>query len=260
MIVRSLARALVSLLFACAVISSPAVSADVITPPPDACNQSEDIGDIQLDTDLIPPRDDTCYDIPARRLRVLAVSVIWEPSSLPISVTLKRDRSGDRLFMTSMIRDPRGRFACWTEARIGGQVASSSTGLWTRMARAFDRWAATCPAIQTIGLGTVQQSFLAQSSDFRRAFVRLARLPRSRFGPPEEGVAVGSFLPSRISQGILDAVADVCAVPRDRLRLQSDGTIQFNDDPHLSGGADGSLSPDSCVQEQIRYFPGYRSS
>lgn len=232
-------------------------AATVITPPPDGCSQSRDIGQVELDTEYLPPADGICTGIRAGRLKISAMTAGWAPSDLPFLIVIKRDRSGYRLYMTSMLSDRRRRPLCWSEEPAASAHARSPAALWAWVGRSFDRWASACAPLSTIGLAEAKRTLAARQFEFERGFAHLARLSPARFGSPDDVIGVGSFLPRRISQRLLDAIADACEGPRERLKLLADRTIAWTPDQTLPSGADGSRPFDTCVDDQIRYLPGY---
>ena len=245
------------ILAAAASAGSQPAGATVITPPDDQCYSSRDLGGIEVVTDSIPPDGESCAGVPARRLKLRDVSAYWESRDVPVLAIVSRDRAGYRLTMLSMFSDRRQRQACWSEQRIPASGRKSPAATWNWLERAFERWASSCSTTRAVGVETARKSLAARRFDFEEGFKRLAKVPPRRFGEPEEGAEVGSFHPRRMTQGLLDAVADACGGPRERLRLLPDGSIAWSPDHRLPHGADGTLPFDSCVDRQIRYFPGY---
>lgn len=237
-------------------LAAPA-GATVVMQADDGCTSDRDLGEIELSTAFIPTEGDSCVGVPARRLRVRAVSAYWASREVPVMVTVKRDRAGYRLIMSSMLWNRRHGSACWSEQPIPSAGRRSPGPAWSWVERAFDRWASTCSTTLALGVGEARRSLAARQFDFEQGFARLARIPASRFGQPEQGGEIGTFHPKRITQGLLDAVADACEGPRERLRLLAGGAIAWAPDDSLPVGPDGSLPFDSCVDRQIRYFPGY---
>lgn len=235
---------------------SPA-GATVVMQPDDQCYGGRDLGGIEILTDSIPADGDSCAGIALRRLKLRAVSAYWASRDVPILATVRRDRAGYRLLMMSMFTNRRNGQACWSEQRIPPSPRKSPGATWSWMERAFERWAETCSTTRAVGVETARKSLAARRFDFEEGFKRLAKVHPRRFGEPEGGAEVGTFHPKRITQGLLDAVADACGGPRERLRLLPGGTIAWSPDGSLPVAADGSLPFDSCVDRQIRYFPGY---
>jgi hypothetical protein len=233
-----------------------AAQADVITTPTNCSDIVAEIGEVDVLTDPILLPEETCRG-PIRGVRLTAIVADWEASELPLKVAVKRDRTGYRLFLLSMIEDRQIRHACWLDQPLNPMDTKFPKSTWQSVARAFERWITSCSVTQTVGLEHLRQRFSERERDFEKAFVRLARERASRFGPPEEGIAVGSFLPKSISQGILHAIADTCGVPRDRVTLRPDLSISWVPDRTQPYGADGSRPAETCVDDQIKYFPGY---
>lgn len=252
-------RLAICLLIIGATLKPEPIFADVVTPLPDECTQSEEIGELEVTTELIPPENATCVGEPAKRLRVTAVTADWATNNLPLLMVMKRDRTGYRLYLLSMLSDRRYRQVCWSEQTLASADTKSPSLAWRFVVREFGQWASTCPTVLTLGAREAERSLTARQHDFERSFIRLTQVRRSRFGSSEDGIAIGSFLPTRISQSLLDAVADACGGPRERLKLLGDGTIAWSFDGKQPYGADGSRPFDSCVNDQIRFFPGYQN-
>jgi hypothetical protein len=66
-----------------------------------------------------------------------------------------------------------------------------------------------------------------------------------------------SFFPDRITQPLLDAVAVACGGDPGSATLRPDDAIVWHFDRTVPYGSDGSRPFGVCVDEQIKYFPGY---
>ena len=239
--------------------ASPAV-ADVVQLPPDSCSVSDEDAETVLITELLLPEGRFCYEPGSGRWRIRMAAVEWQPKELPVSVMLQRNRDGYRLYLMSRLYDRRARPLCWDERLVPASAMRAPGGLWKAAADAFDRWASTCPAVALTGEEEMRGAFHAQGEKFRRKTARLVRLPTDRFGPAQESVAIGSFLPTRVSQGMLDAASLGCGGASTRPILRADGAIDWAPDVHQLYDSDGSPGPDSCLDGQIRYWPGYRKA
>lgn len=76
--------------------------------------------------------------------------------------------------------------------------------------------------------------------------------------PSEEGAGLDSFFPDRVTQPLLDAVAVACGGSVGSATLGPNDTIIWHFDRTVPYGLDGSRPFGVCVDEQIKYFPGYR--
>lgn len=235
----------------------PQAGATVVTPPDDGCSTSRDLGEIELETDSIPADGDSCVGTPVGRLKISALSIYWQSREVPVLVIIERNRAGYELFMTSLLSDPRGRHPCWSRQPIPRVRRKTPEAARAWVERTFGQWASTCSTTLAVGPEKARRSLAARQFDFEQGLSRLARVHASRFGPPDDVLGIGTFHPKQISQGLLDAVADACEGPRDRLKLLPNGAIDWSPDDRLPHGADGTLPFDSCVDQQIRYFPGY---
>lgn len=249
----------IGLFIAAAAFAAPGAVATVIPEPPQGCLLSRDLGGIEILTDWITPDGESCGGggISFRRLKVRSVSASWEPEEIPLTIEVMRDRTGYRLYLYSMLTDRRSRQVCWSHKPVPASARRSPAATWRWLESEFQDWALNCSTTRAIGADQAREALAARRFDFEQGFASLAKMPARRFGEPEEGTGVGSFHPRRMTQNLLDAVADACEGPRDRLKLLPDGKIAWSPDDRLAVGADGSLPFDSCVDRQIRYFPGY---
>jgi hypothetical protein len=239
-------------------LAAPPAGATVVPERPEGCLMSEDLGEIEMLTDWITPDGESCGSgVRLRRLKAHSVSASWESGDIPMMVEVKRDRRGYRLILSSMLTDRRSRQLCWFDRPVPASGRGSPAKTWRWVEREFERWASNCSTTRAIGVAEARKNLAARRFDFERGLASLARMPAYRFGEPEDGTGAGSFHPSRITQRLLDAVADACEGPRERLRLLPGGAIDWAPDDSLPVGADGRLPFDSCVDRQILYFPGY---
>ena len=237
-------------------LAAPA-RADVIMLPSDEYEESEEIGAIELVSVVRPPEGEDCDDDFAPPCSLLAQSALWEPQELPLHVEVRRDRTGYTIVLLSMLTDRQFSSACWLEEPFRPSGRLSPDKLWAELRSRVERWAASCSTVRAIGVEAVLSDFARLEADFRQALSRIAATRARRLSVYGDGASVGSFLPTRVTQGILDAIADACDGPRDRLRLRPDGSIEWMPDGSAPYGTGESRSFNDCVGQQIQYLPGY---
>ena len=182
----------------------------------------------------------------------------WKPGDLPIYVETGRDAHGSYVFLSTLLADPDGRPACWTEL----VVAERGAALRARLGREVDHWATGCAAVRTIGVDVVLTRWAAVSLDMGQALARLARVERTRYlaTSAEQGArmfGLPSFLPQQVKQLVLDALADQCGLPHDHLRKQGDVvTFRLLVTGEHENDADGRVN--LCILRQVGSFPSFR--
>ncbi|PSJ36504.1 hypothetical protein C7I55_25880 [Sphingomonas deserti] len=254
-IARALRVAVLLVVLTCAAGPEP-LFADVINLPPDTCETGGPIGDVEFSTEYRPRKGEDCAESLPRRAVLLNAHAEWQPRDVPVLVQMVRNRRGYVIFLASMLEDRHYRQACWTEHLVSS--GSSGRQLWSALNRRFRSWVANCPPLRTAAQGEAERLFAGQRESFTRALTRMAALSHE-FARLDDyrTTSTGSFLPRTVSQNLLDAVADTCGLPRDRVRLRPDGRIAWSYDGRQPFGQDGSRPAETCVEMQIRYLPGF---
>lgn len=234
-------------------------AADVVANPPQGYSDTVEFGEASFDTHFRTPNG-----IPYRRRLgpdsgITRHAVGWAPNELPIYVETGLDARGGYLLLSTLLDVPDGRSACWTEVVVNERAAA----LRARLDREVARWADSCSVVRTLGTQRVVARWRAARRDTSRALGRLSAVGRVRYleDPADSDgrdFGIPSFLPQRIDQPVLNAIADQCGLSRASLRRQEGGTISFR---RLITGAQES-STDSrvnwCVMSAIQYLPGYQ--
>jgi hypothetical protein len=174
---------------------------------------------------------------------------------LPIAVTLERRDTGFVIQLSTLLRNPRGFPACYARQGLAGSGASSAVQVWASLQSQFEKWSKACDVVRALGADRARSDFLSTRVDMSRAYPVL-RATR-QLTPSEEGAGLDSFLPDRVTQPLLDAVVVACGGAPGSATLESNGTIAWRFDRTVPYGLDGSMPFGVCVDEQIKYFPGY---
>jgi hypothetical protein len=231
--------------------------ADVVTSPPDGFAIAEPLGGLSLRRFYGSRPGQVCvYDRAPKGCVLLAVSAEWSPQNLPIAVTLERRNTGFVIQFSTLLRNSKGLPACYTRQKLTGSGASSAARAWASLQSGFETWSKECDVVRALGGDHARSDFLSTRSDLSRAYqvLRAAR----QLMPFEEGAGLDSFLPDRVTQPLLDAVAVACGGSPGSATLGSNDTIAWHFDQTVPYGPDGSWPFGVCVDEQIKYFPGYR--
>lgn len=241
-------------------MSAP-IAADVVVSPPHGYTDTVEIGEALFDTLYQTPNG-----IPYRRdlgpnAGIARHAVSWAPIELPVYVETGRDARGGYLLLSTLLADPDGRSACWTEV----VVTERGAALGARLDREVRRWAGNCSAVRTLGARRVVAQWLATRRDIGRALARLTAVGPIRYikvSAESDGRMFGlpSFLPHEIDQPVLEAIADQCGLPRASLRRQAGGIISFRllVTGAQESSADGRVN--GCVIRAISNLPGYRKA
>lgn len=230
--------------------------ADVVMSPPNGFAITEPLGVLSLGRVYGPRPGRVCvYDRAPKGCALEAVSAEWSPRNLPIAVTLERRDTGFVIQFSTLLQTPKGLPACFARQRLVGADASTAARVWARLQSRFETWSEACDAVRALGADQARSDFLSTRTDFSRAYPVL-RAARS-LTPSEEGVGVDSFLPDRVTQPLLDAVAVACGGSPGSATLRPDGTIAWRFDRTVPYGPDRSRPFGVCVDDQIKYFPGY---
>lgn len=232
--------------------------ADVVNLPPEGFSSVEPLGGLELRRTYGPRPGRTCLPSETRPKGcvLIAAAAEWAPPNLPLSVSL--ERRGDRLMvlMTSLLYDRKGRPACLSRHVLAPADAARPGQTWSRMKAEFYDWSRSCAVVGALGAEQARAAFDEIGPDMTRAhgvLLAAGRLPDT----PDE-IALGSFLPTMVSQPLLDAVALACEGPVGQARLEPDGAIAWRFDRNEAYGPDGARPFGLCVDDQIRYYPGYR--
>ncbi|KRA63867.1 hypothetical protein ASD79_21480 [Caulobacter sp. Root655] len=231
--------------------------ADVVTSPPDGFAIAEPLGGLSLRRVYGSRPGQTCiYDRAPKGCALLAVSAEWSPRNLPIAVTLERRDTGFAIQFSTLLQNPKGLPACYTRQGLAGSGASSAARVWASLQSRFETWSKECDVVRALGGDRARSDFLSTGADMSRAYqvLRAAR----QLTPSEEGAGLDSFLPDRVTQPLLDAVVVACGGSPGSATLGSNDTIAWHFDRTVPYGPDGSRPFGVCVDEQIKYFPGYR--
>lgn len=243
-----------------ACLSSATAQADVIVGPMTGYLGVDEIGVVEFGTTYKTPDGIPFTRDLGPEYGIVGHSVAWAPKITPISVEIGRDHQGAWLLLSSLLSDRQGRPACWQNEPIDTATAASKAALWRYVARKFTSWSVSCPVTRAMGTGLVAAEFTSARPDFLRGLKRLIALRRTKYLPQERSVGLDSFLPDRVSQPLLNAIADICGGARSRLQLAADGKIAFEFNPTLPLGADGTRPFDNCVNDHLRYMPGYKTA
>jgi hypothetical protein len=174
-----------------------------------------------------------------------------------VQIRVRRDRTGYAIQLLSMVMNRKDSPLCVSDLPLDGVATRSPGKLWAELRSAVEAWAPNCAPLRTIGVGPILADFARRERDFRTAFSRMAAVPANRLSEAEEGTSTGTYFPTQVTQGLLDAVADACEAPRERLRLRSDGSIDWRPGQSMPYGTSGARPVDGCVELQIGHFPGY---
>lgn len=243
----------------CAIVSSMA-RADIVMPLPNGFTALEDLGSLRILRTYEPERGaPTCFP-PNQPIsewcRIVSIAAEWSPTDFPVSLTLDRDDANYTLRLSSLLRNRKAQPLCWSERTLSTAEAANARRLWTVLQSEFDHWNTSCPINREIGIKIIRTAFLSVRADILRAYETIHRV-RSLSPSESHFAGVGSFIPTQITQSLLNAISLACDGPSERLRLLSDGTISWHFNPNVPYGADGAWSFDSCVDGQIHSFPGY---
>lgn len=249
---------LVSASLACTIAAGWAAvaRADVVTSPPEGFAIAEPLGGLSLRRIYGSRPGHICiYDRAPKGCALLAVSAEWSPRNLPVAVTLERRDTGFVIQLSTLLRNPRGFPACYTRQGLAGSNASSADQVWASLQSRFETWSKACDVVRALGGDRARSDFLSTRADMSRAYqvLRAAR----QLTPSEDGAGLDSFLPDRITQSLLDAVVVACGGSPGSAKLGSNDTITWRFDQTVPYGPDGSMPFGVCVDEQIKYFPGY---
>ncbi|MDR7115579.1 hypothetical protein [Caulobacter sp. BE254] len=231
--------------------------ADVVTSPPDGFAIAEPLGGLSLRRVYGSRPGRVCvFDREPKGCSLQAVSAEWSPRNLPLAVTLERRNTGFVVQFSTLLRTPRGFPACYARQRLADSDASSAARVWASVQSRFETWSQACDVVRALGGDHARSDFLSTRSDMSRAYqvLRAAR----QLTPSEEGAGLDSFFPDRVTQPLLDAVAIACGGSPGSATLGPDDTIAWRFDQTVPYGPDGSRPFGVCVDDQIKYFPGYR--
>ncbi|KSB87999.1 hypothetical protein AS593_19000 [Caulobacter vibrioides] len=239
-------------------LQATTAAADVVIAPAEGFTNVEPLGQLTMSRTYGPRQGKTCVADGAGSAgcRLVAAAAEWSPPDLPVTVELERRGGGFALLLSTLYQDPKGRPACWVRRELAPEETSSSERTWAATKAAFDAWSRDCEAVRGLGADRLRAAIAAAQPDFGRAY-KVLRGVRGLPDTPGE-MSVGSFLPSQVSQPLLDAVAAACGGPPGQARLGSDGKIAWDFDRTIAYGADGSRPFGVCVDDQIRHYPGYQ--
>jgi hypothetical protein len=241
-----------------AALYAGAAAADVVIAPAEGFTNVEPLGRLTLSRAYGPKPGKTCVadGAGAAGCRLVAAAAEWSPADVPVTVELERRGDGLALLLSTRLQDPRARAACWSRRELSTTEASRPERTWAAIEAGLDAWSRDCAVVRTLGAETVGLAFREARADFVRAHAVL-RGVRGLPDTPAE-MSVGSFFPPKVSQALLDAVAVACGGPPGQARLEADGAIAWDFDRNAVYGADGARPFGVCVDDQIRYYPGYR--
>lgn len=239
-------------------LATPA-DADWIASPPRGYIDTAEFGEASFDTTYRTPGGIRYRRGLGPGAGITRRAVGWAPNELPIYVETGLDSRGGYLLFSTLLRDREGREACWTEASVEERGAA----LQARLDREIARWTDHCSTVRTLGAQRVIARWQTARKDISRALARLSAVRRVRYlkEPSEsDGRTFGlpSFLPQRIDQPVLDAIADQCGLPRTRLHQQEGGIISFR--PLVAGAGESSADDrvNGCILGTIKVLPGYQ--
>lgn len=233
-------------------------AADVVIGPAEGFTNVEPLGQLTLSRAYGPKPGRSCVADGAGSAgcRLIAAAAEWSPADLPVKVELERRGGGFALLLSTRLQDPKGRPACWSRRELSAAETSTPQRAWATMSASLEAWSLDCAVVRGLGAPGVTAGFAAVRRDFGRAHEVLRRVGGLPDTPGE--MSVDTFLPSRVSQPLLDAVATACGGPPGQARLEADGGIAWDFDRTVAYGADGSRPFGVCVDDQIRHYPGYR--
>lgn len=233
--------------------------ADVITTPPTGFIDAVEFGELELLRTYDAAPGQSCFleeEIsPGCQLQSMAAE--WQPVGVPIAVSLHRLHSGFTLHIASLLRDRRSLPACWTSYVLSPADAANADRVWAFLKDRFEQWNASCSITAKLGAPPILEAFQSIDADMRRAY----KIMRDVGGLPasDDEWGVDSFIPQETTQALLDAVALACQGPEGQASVQRDGTISWQYDKTVPYAGDGTMPFGTCVDNQIRYFPGYQA-
>lgn len=225
--------------------------ADVVTLPPQGYTEVEEYGDVELGTSYRTPDGIPFEAGMDPSFGITSHGVGWAPTDVPVYLEVGRDARGRWIFLSSLIRENGRAVGCWSETEITEREAASADRLWRLIERRARDWARRCAAAATFGPAAIAGQLRAARADFAPALQRFVATRTQDYVPSDREFGVPSFLPTRVSQSLLDAVADGCGLPRANLTLGADGAI----DARVTG-SEGRV--EMCVLDSVRYFPGFK--
>jgi len=241
-------------------IAAP-VAADVIQSPSNEF--LETVGD-DRDTDVVIAIDWTaavegqeCSVNARENCQMASFIVEWKPPNLPATVQVVRGSSGLRGVVTTTLHDPMMRRLCWREFERGMLMANRSNALADAVSDGFNSWLESCDVMPESIRKDVNAAW-AKAQPLVAQYLALiwaARDDAFVSGPYRESYKLGSFLPQEIGQPLLDMIGNGCKAVN-RPKLADDEAISWEpnrDQVYPPGG----MSADSCVDWQIKSFPGY---
>ncbi|MDG2530739.1 hypothetical protein [Caulobacter endophyticus] len=233
-------------------------AADVVIAPAEGFTNVEPLGRLTMSRTYGPKPGRTCVADGAgwAGCRLLGAAAEWSPPDLPVKVELERRGGGFALLLSVRLQDPKGRAVCWSRRELSRAETSSAARTWGAMEAGLDAWSRDCAAVRGLGVDTVRSAFADVRPDLDRAYPVLRRVTGLPSTPAE--MSVDSFLPSKVSQPMLDAVSAACGGPPGQARLEADGRIAWDFDRTAAYGADGARPFGLCVDDQIRHYPGYQ--
>jgi len=156
-----------------------------------------------------------------------------------------------------LVRDRKMQNACWTYFEIPEDVSQELPVFRSTVDNKFEDWVGSCSYLKSPLKDRIAEVWrTAQPSLLAPLSIISASRQESLFSTDEElSFGIGSFLPRENDQGILDMIAAVCEASN-RPLLGKNGNIVWEADDQLVNPP-GGRSSDSCVDWQIRHFPGY---
>ncbi|PVM90165.1 hypothetical protein [Caulobacter endophyticus] len=252
---RRLGFAVAALLLA---LRAGAADADVVFAPAEGFTNVEPLGRLTMSRTYGPRLGKTCVADGAGSTgcRLIAAAAEWSPPDLPITLQLERRGGAFALLLSTRLQDPKGRAVCWSRRELSEAETSSAARMLSAVEGGIEAWSRECAPIRGLGVDAVRLAFADVRPDLGRAYPVLRGVTGLPATPAE--MSIDSFLPSKVSQPLLDAVAAACGGPPGQARLEADGRITWDFDRTVAYGADGSRPFGVCVDDQIRHYPGYQ--
>jgi hypothetical protein len=234
------------------------VQADILVSPPNGFTAVEELGVLSLNRTYGARPGEACvHDETPKGCRILAIAAEWSPSDVPIMVSVERSSRGYAFLLSTRLRDRKGFPVCFFRRSLGSATTSTAARMWAGLTSDFDTWTKGCDVVRELGVDRTRMAFVSIQSDMERAYKALKAAPQLPIS--EEDASLDSFFPAKVTQPLLNAVAIACDGAPGFPKLESDGAIAWRFDQSIAYGADGSRPFGVCVDEQIRYFPGYQN-